>query len=64
MRCSRILDAGEAIYHASDTGLAWRVRNGVVRLDTINKGEEPCFASLAIAGDILGCETMLFGAYI
>lgn len=63
MRHARVLDAGEAIYRASDTGLAWRVRSGVVRLDAINNGEGPSFASLAIAGDILGCETMLFGAY-
>lgn len=63
MRRARVLDAGEAIYRASDAGLAWRVRSGVVRLDTIKNGEGPSFASLAIAGDILGCETMLFGAY-
>jgi len=62
MRHARVLNAGEAIYQANETGMAWRVRNGVVRLDTFNNGE-PCYASLAIAGDILGCETMLFGAY-
>ena len=63
MRCTWTLDAGETIYQANDAGLAWRVRNGVIRLDTMNAEKEPCFASLAIAGDILGCETMFFGTY-
>ncbi len=55
--------ASQAIYAAGAEGLAWRVRSGVVRLDTATKTGEPSFASLAIAGDIVGCETMLFGAY-
>lgn len=62
-RQSRALEPGQAIYQAGGDGMAWRVRCGVVRLDTpIGKGEA-AFASLAIAGDILGCETLLFGAY-
>ena len=52
-----------AIYTAGIEGLAWRVKCGVVRLDTTDKNGELNFASLAIAGDIVGCETMLFGAY-
>lgn len=63
MRRIRAFDAGATIYRAGDTGLAWRVRSGVVRLDAIDNGEVPSFASLAITGDILGCETMLFGTY-
>ena len=55
--------ASQAIYAAGAEGLAWRVRSGVVRLDTTTKDGERSFASLAIAGDIVGCETMLFGAY-
>lgn len=55
--------ASQAIYAAGAEGLAWRVKRGVVRLDTTTKTGEPSFASLAIAGDIVGCETMLFGAY-
>lgn len=55
--------ASQAIYAAGAEGLAWRVRSGVVRLDTATKTGEPSFASLAIGGDIVGCETMLFGAY-
>lgn len=54
---------GERIYHAGGDGLAWRLRCGVVRLDTAAPAGSSRFASLAIAGDILGCETMLFGNY-
>lgn len=62
-RHARNFGAGETLYHASSEGLAWRVQDGVVRLDTLNPAGEPTFASLAIAGDILGCETLLFGTY-
>ncbi|MDP3539209.1 MAG: Crp/Fnr family transcriptional regulator [Azonexus sp.] len=55
--------AGERIYHAGSDGLAWRLHCGVVRLDTAEPAGSARFASLAIAGDILGCETMLFGNY-
>lgn len=55
--------ASQAIYVAGAEGLAWRVKSGVVRLDTNTKNGGLSFASLAIAGDIVGCETMLFGAY-
>ena len=55
--------ASQAIYVAGAEGLAWRVKSGVVRLDTNTKSGGLSFASLAIAGDIVGCETMLFGAY-
>ena len=60
---NRQLAAGQGIYQAGSAGLAWRISAGVVRLDTVGKGGEPAFASLAIKGDILGCETLLFGAY-
>lgn len=62
-RQSRALEPGQAIYQAGGDGMAWRVRHGVVRLDTPTGKGEAAFASLAIAGDILGCETLLFGAY-
>lgn len=61
-RSSLRLEAGHKLYHAGSEGLAWRLSHGVVRLDTVLQGETS-FASLAIAGDILGCETLLFGAY-
>lgn len=62
-RDSRQLCAGAPLYAAGSAGLAWRVRHGVVRLDTPSPTGESAFASLAIAGDIVGCETLLFGAY-
>lgn len=62
-RSARHCAVGDGIYHAGHAGLAWRVQRGVVRLDTMTAGGEAAFASLAIAGDIIGCETMLFGAY-
>lgn len=57
------LASGTAIYRAGDSGLAWRLQKGVVRLDSLGRGGEWQFASLAIAGDILGCETLLLGNY-
>lgn len=62
-RMPRQCNAGEALYQAGQDGLAWRVRHGVIRLDTALANGETAFASLAIAGDIVGCETLLFGAY-
>ena len=58
-----VYSASQAIFTTGAEGLAWRVKIGVVRLDTTSQAGEPSFASLAIAGDIVGCETMLFGAY-
>lgn len=57
------LPAGRIIYQAGGEGLAWRVAEGFVRLDSTGKSGEPAFASLAIKGDILGCETLILGAY-
>lgn len=62
-RDSRQLSAGDPLYAAGSAGFAWRVQRGVVRLDTTSPTGESAFASLAIAGDILGCETLLFGTY-
>ncbi len=62
-RQSRDYLPSQAIYRAGADGLAWRVKSGVVRLDAAGKSGEASFASLAIAGDIVGCETMLFGVY-
>lgn len=61
-RISCSFAAGEGIYAAGCEGLAWRVRSGVVRLDVASAGGNS-FASLAIAGDIIGCESLLFGSY-
>lgn len=62
-RVVRRIAAGSAIYRAGSEGLAWRVQGGAVRLDASTADGRSAFASLAIAGDIVGCETMLFGAY-
>lgn len=56
-------EAGEVLFPAGGSGGAWRLERGVVRLDTVGRDGERQFASLAIAGDILGCETLLFGVH-
>jgi len=56
-------ESGTMLYAAGATGQAWRVLGGVVRLDQAGPEGENRFASLAIAGDIIGCETLLFGSY-
>jgi len=61
-RSTCTLEAGRPLYRAGSEGLAWRVSRGVIRLDTLQAGG-PSFASLAVAGDIIGCETLLFGTY-
>jgi CRP-like cAMP-binding protein len=53
---------GGSIYQVGSDGLAWRVQSGVIRLDAPGAGDNR-FASLAIAGDVIGCESMLFGTY-
>lgn len=60
---SQHLVAGEGIYQAGAEGLAWRINSGVIRLDNIRSSSDTAFASLAVSGDILGCETLLFGCY-
>jgi CRP-like cAMP-binding protein len=62
-RAARRIAAGCAIYRAGSEGLAWRVHSGAIRLDANTLDGHGAFASLAIAGDIVGCETMLFGTY-
>jgi CRP-like cAMP-binding protein len=54
-------DSGQLIQEAGDAGSAWRVANGVVRFDAINPGGEPTYAGLAMEGDIVGADTLLFG---
>ena len=56
--------ASQAIYVAGAEGLAWRVKSGVVRLDTNTKNGDLSFASLAIAGDIVGCETIVWRLHL
>ena len=54
---------GQSIYGAGMAGAAWRVARGVVRLDAVDEAGRTAFASLAVAGDIIGCEAMLLGSY-
>lgn len=58
-----IFKAGERIYAAGAPGLAWRVQSGSVRLDRIIPDGDPMFANLAVEGDIIGAETLMFQHY-
>ena len=62
-RASRSCAAGDGVYLAGCDGQAWRVQSGVIRLDATGATGDSRFASLAIAGDIIGCESLLFGSY-
>lgn len=53
---------GEPIYQAATAGKAWRVITGSVRLDR-TEADVVMFAGLAVKGDIIGAETLLFGHY-
>jgi len=53
---------GERIYASGMEGIAWRVKSGAVRLDRVG-GEGRSFAGLALQGDVIGAETLLFGRY-
>lgn len=63
VRPPREVPPGTLIHAAGDEGTAWRLHAGVVRFDNMSPDGDTRFASLAIAGDILGCETLLFGCY-
>lgn len=54
---------GERIYSVGRSGLPWRVVSGSVRLDQDIPGSESRFASLAIPGDVIGAETLIFQHY-
>ncbi len=58
----RHLECGASLCLAGRPGTPWRLRRGVLRLDSPQAGGER-FASLAIANDIVGCETLLFGVH-
>ncbi len=53
---------GTEIYQAGASGMAWRVVSGTVRLDRIDEAGET-FAGLALSGDVIGAESLLFGHY-
>lgn len=53
---------GQTIYKADAEGGAWRVLSGTVRLD--QPGPDGLqFAGMAVTGDVIGAETLLFGRY-
>lgn len=53
---------GDTIFVSGEAGDAFRVRSGVVRLDRDSiSGAD--FGGLALAGDVIGAETLIFGAY-
>ena len=58
----RKIPIGERIYAAGSEGIAWRVKSGAVRLDRIS-AEASNYAGLALRGDVIGAETLLFGTY-
>ena len=58
----RKISIGERIHAAGAEGIAWRVKSGAVRLDRIT-AEGGDYAGLALRGDIIGAETLLFGKY-
>lgn len=58
----RRISIGERIYAAGSEGIAWRVRSGAVRLDRITAAGSH-YAGLALRGDVIGAETLLFGKY-
>lgn len=68
---TRVIESGQTIYFAGAPGNAWLLVGGSVRLDRCDMdgemvGEmegESAFAGLAIKGDVLGAETLLFGRY-
>jgi CRP/FNR family transcriptional regulator len=58
----RAVARGRTIYMAGETGVAWRVVSGTVRFDQPG-ADGVQFAGLALAGDVIGAETLLFGRY-
>ncbi len=58
----RRIAIGGRIYAAGSEGIAWRVRSGAVRLDRVT-GDGRNYAGLALRGDVIGAETLLFGKY-
>lgn len=51
------------IHEAGDWGKAWRVVQGVIRLDDVTDHGDERFAGLAVPGDLVGGEMLLTGQY-
>jgi CRP-like cAMP-binding protein len=55
---------GQLIHKADSGSTAWRVASGVVRFDTVDaSGDAVAFAGMALDGDIVGAEALIFGCY-
>ncbi len=63
----RLGKRGQALVVAGESGPAWRVVEGIVRLDLpVPFGEEPGeehFVGIAWGGDLIGAEALMFGRY-
>ena len=55
--------AGDLIYKSGQTGPAYKVITGTVRLDHAQASHKSVFANLAIAGDLVGAEVLLRKPY-
>lgn len=53
---------GHVIYSAGSDGIAWRIVRGAVRLDSVD-ADGRHYAGLALRGDVIGAEALLFGAH-
>lgn len=53
---------GGLIFRAGEQGKTWRVVSGSIRLDRAS-GHGLAFGGLAVPGDVIGVETLLFGRY-
>lgn len=62
-RKTRTFKRGELIHLAADKGPVWHIIEGTVRLDLHDAGNSTMFASLALPGDRLGIESLVFGHY-
>ena len=57
-------DRGQRIHEAGAMGFPWRVSRGVVRFDTTEVDDhELSFAGLAMEGDLVGAEVLMFGRF-
>jgi CRP-like cAMP-binding protein len=58
----RHFDKGQLLYAAGERGHAWRVVSGAVRLNDFAE-DDVRFAGLAVAGNVIGLETLAEGRY-
>lgn len=61
-RHERVFRKGASIHQPGNHGIAWRIAAGAVRLDRIEH-DDAVFCGIAIAGDVIGTETLLTGHY-